>query len=179
MNRFSKDVGFLDDLLPYIYTEFVLVCANICCWSTAWIQPIHYMTRLSLIGCSLTPQLSFRCLAIIMTTLVANWWTLLPAAVLMLGLVLIRGYYLKTGREVKRLEAVGRHGSFGLIATRWPFDLYLQLGVLCTLTSPPLSKDYPLSGHSGGSTQPKNTSTTSRMSTPRYMPASTGTLLGP
>ena len=29
LNRFSKDVGFLDDLLPYIYTEFVLVCAQL------------------------------------------------------------------------------------------------------------------------------------------------------
>ena len=25
LNRFSKDVGFLDDLLPYIFCEFLLV----------------------------------------------------------------------------------------------------------------------------------------------------------
>lgn len=25
LNRFAKDVGFLDDLLPYIFAEFVLV----------------------------------------------------------------------------------------------------------------------------------------------------------
>ena len=25
LNRFSKDVGFLDDLLPYIFCEFILV----------------------------------------------------------------------------------------------------------------------------------------------------------
>jgi len=26
LNRFSKDVGFLDDLLPYLFCEFILVC---------------------------------------------------------------------------------------------------------------------------------------------------------
>ena len=25
LNRFSKDVGFLDDLLPYVYCEYLLV----------------------------------------------------------------------------------------------------------------------------------------------------------
>ena len=28
LNRFSKDVGFLDDLLPYIFCEFILVRNN-------------------------------------------------------------------------------------------------------------------------------------------------------
>ena len=25
LNRFSKDVGFLDDLMPYVFCEFILV----------------------------------------------------------------------------------------------------------------------------------------------------------
>ena len=25
LNRFSKDIGFLDDLLPYIFCEYILV----------------------------------------------------------------------------------------------------------------------------------------------------------
>ena len=29
LNRFSKDIGFLDDLLPYTFCEFILVSHNI------------------------------------------------------------------------------------------------------------------------------------------------------
>jgi len=28
LNRFSKDVGFLDDLMPYVFGEFMLVIEN-------------------------------------------------------------------------------------------------------------------------------------------------------
>ena len=32
LNRFSKDIGFLDDLLPYIFCEYILVstCVYTC-----------------------------------------------------------------------------------------------------------------------------------------------------
>ena len=61
-------------------------------------------------------QLVLRSLAVIVTALVANWWSVLPAGVLLCGLLLIRWYFLKTAREVKRLEAIGiwivEHGHF-------------------------------------------------------------------
>lgn len=28
LNRFSKDVGYLDDLLPYTFCEYLLVCTS-------------------------------------------------------------------------------------------------------------------------------------------------------
>lgn len=56
-------------------------------------------------------QYSTRCLAVVITALVANWWTLLPMLVLLVGFLLIRWYFLKTGREVKRLEAVGESST--------------------------------------------------------------------
>ena len=28
LNRFAKDVGFLDDLLPFIFCEYFLVCCS-------------------------------------------------------------------------------------------------------------------------------------------------------
>jgi hypothetical protein len=52
-------------------------------------------------------QQFFKYLLILVTALVANWWTVLPAVVLILCVLLLRWYYLRTGRELKRLEAVG------------------------------------------------------------------------
>lgn len=52
-------------------------------------------------------QLLFRCFAILVTALAANWWTLIPAALVVAALLAIRWYFLKTAREVKRLEAIG------------------------------------------------------------------------
>ena len=63
-------------------------------------------------------QLAMRSLAVIVTALIANWWSILPASVFLGGLLLIRWYYLKTAREVKRLEALGTlwHGVLKLWA---------------------------------------------------------------
>ena len=56
----------------------------------------------------LSIQLSLKSLAIVATALVANWWSVLPAGLLLAGLLAIRWYFLKTAREVKRLEAIGK-----------------------------------------------------------------------
>ena len=54
-------------------------------------------------------QLASRCFAVVVTTLVANWWTILPAGVLLVGFLFVRWYFLKSAREIKRLEAVGMY----------------------------------------------------------------------
>ena len=75
MNRFSKDIGFLDDLLPLVFFEFI--------------------------------QLFVRFLFILITSIVANPWLAIVVAVVMVAFVFVRWYYLKTARDVKRLEAIG------------------------------------------------------------------------
>lgn len=75
LNRFSKDVGFIDNLLPQVMFEFL--------------------------------QLFVRFLGILITSAVANNYLAIVATVVMIVFVLFRSYYLKTGRDVKRLEAIG------------------------------------------------------------------------
>ena len=77
MNRFSKDVGFLDDLLPNVLLEVV--------------------------------QFLIRFLAILVTSIVGNPWLTIAAVVVMFVFIFFRWYYLKTARDVKRLEAIGIH----------------------------------------------------------------------
>eukprot|EP00731_Ephydatia_muelleri_P021891 Em0014g482a len=55
-------------------------------------------------------MMSLRCLAVILTIAVANVWVLIPICFCVATVFLMRWYYLKTSREIKRFEA---------IATRW------------------------------------------------------------
>ena len=75
LNRFSKDIGFLDDLLPQVLLEFL--------------------------------QLFIRFLAILVIAVVGNPWLTIAVAVIVVVFVFFRWYYLKTARDVKRLEAIG------------------------------------------------------------------------
>ena len=77
LNRFSKDVGFLDDLLPIVLLEFI--------------------------------EMFVRFIFILITAVVANPWLVIAAVAVILALFLFRWYYLKTARDVKRLEAIGMH----------------------------------------------------------------------
>ena len=49
-----------------------------------------------------------RCAAIIVTAMVSNYLLIIFVAVFLLFAVGFRWYYLKTAREVKRLEAIGQ-----------------------------------------------------------------------
>ena len=40
---------------------------------------------------------------------VANYWIFLPMAFVIVAFILLRCYYLRTSREIKRLEAVGEY----------------------------------------------------------------------
>ena len=47
-------------------------------------------------------------LAIVLTTVVANPYILIALVPLLVGFVFLRWYYLKTARDIKRLEALGQ-----------------------------------------------------------------------
>ena len=55
----------------------------------------------------LTLQLFLRFLAIMVTAVVSNYWVLIPAVLVMTIFLALRWYFLKTSREIKRLEAIG------------------------------------------------------------------------
>ena len=48
-----------------------------------------------------------RFLAIILTAAASNYFLLIPAFLVIIIFLAVRWYYLKTSREVKRLEAIG------------------------------------------------------------------------
>eukprot|EP00043_Microstomoeca_roanoka_P013522 m.132440 g.132440 ORF g.132440 m.132440 type:complete len:1345 (+) comp15778_c0_seq1:123-4157(+) len=76
LNRFSKDTGYMDDLLPPTYIDFFQLIGSI--------------------------------LGTIILASVINPWVLLSAAPILIIFVWIRAYFLKTAREIKRIEAVTR-----------------------------------------------------------------------
>ena len=83
LNRFSKDVGCMDELLP---KTFLLV--------------IHYSS------------LAF---ALCLLPTVANYWLLAAILPLIAIIVYIGRYYLKTSRQLKRLESINRSPVFSHI----------------------------------------------------------------
>jgi len=46
-------------------------------------------------------------LAILVITSITNQWVIVPAILLLAAMMFLRWYFLKTSREVKRLEAQG------------------------------------------------------------------------
>ena len=59
----------------------------------------------------LIPQLLVNFLGVVVTVCAANPWVLIPAVVIMTSFFLLRTYYLKTSREIKRLESVGEFNT--------------------------------------------------------------------
>ena len=91
LNRFSKDIGFMDDILIKNFSRF-------------------FMVRTIMVVCVLIYnnfQNSVKCLSLFVTAVVANYY-LLPGFILLCGLYLgIMWYYIRTARDIKRLEALG------------------------------------------------------------------------
>ncbi|XP_020619325.1 multidrug resistance-associated protein 4-like [Orbicella faveolata] len=76
INRFSRDIGIVDELLPDVFlqaVEIVLLC----------------------IGAVVLPS-------------ILNPWIILPAAPLMVLFMWFGGYYLRTSRDLRRLEGLNR-----------------------------------------------------------------------
>lgn len=76
LNRFSRDIGIMDELLPvtFLHTLELLLFS---------------------VGAIIFPS-------------ILNPWLFLPAIVLVAGFVLIGRYYLKSSRDLRRLEGVNR-----------------------------------------------------------------------
>lgn len=161
LNRFSKDVGFLDDLLPLSFINYLFVSS------------LYFFK-----GCShfffcfvWTLQLLTRFFAIIITAAAANYWILFPAALVMVLFLALRWYYLKTARDVKRLEAICKWKDcilFGLVRHLSSFLSFLQLAVLFIPTSPWPCKVWPPSGLSANKTLPSHRCSPTKTSIPRY-----------
>lgn len=85
LNRFSKDIGQMDDLLPYTFYDY--------------------------------SRLMLQAFAILMLNVVFMPYLLAAAIPIVALFLFIRYYYLKTAREVKRIEAMNRSPFYSHIST--------------------------------------------------------------
>eukprot|EP00731_Ephydatia_muelleri_P021706 Em0014g297a len=76
LNRFAKDMSFLDELLPFMLCEYLI--------------------------------LLLRCIAVVLTAASANYWIFIPATLLIVVLLGLRSYYLRTANQIKWLESNAR-----------------------------------------------------------------------
>ncbi|XP_023819171.1 multidrug resistance-associated protein 4-like [Oryzias latipes] len=85
LNRFSKDIGQVDSLLPLTFVDFVQV----------FLQILGVVA----VAASVIP------------------WILIPMLPLLLVFIFLRRYFLKTSREVKRLEGTTRSPVFSHLSS--------------------------------------------------------------
>ncbi|KAI4581553.1 hypothetical protein MJG53_009996 [Ovis ammon polii x Ovis aries] len=85
LNRFSKDIGHMDDLLPLIFQDFI-------------------QTFLLVVG-------------VVGVMVAAIPWTAIPVIPLGIIFFVLRWYFLRTSREVKRLECTTRSLVFSHLAS--------------------------------------------------------------
>ena len=111
--------------------------------------------------CVVFLQLLSRFLAIAVTAVVSNPFILIAVVILFAGCLLLRFYYLRATRDIKRLEAIGQQ----LYCICAYFYSLLQLAVPSTLICPLLFKVYLSSAPTPCSPQPWINSMTIRTST--------------
>ncbi|XP_024119607.1 multidrug resistance-associated protein 4 [Oryzias melastigma] len=85
LNRFSKDIGQLDSLLPLTFVDFVQV----------FLQILGVIS----VAASVIP------------------WILIPVLPLLVVFIFLRRYFLKTSREIKRLEGTTRSPVFSHLSS--------------------------------------------------------------
>ncbi len=77
-------------------------------------------------------QLLLRFFTIILTASSSNPWVFIPAVVVMTALLALRWYYLKTSRDVKRLEAIGDYADMSELEYMWwKYTLVMHCVVIC------------------------------------------------
>ncbi|XP_052414905.1 ATP-binding cassette sub-family C member 4 [Carassius gibelio] len=85
LNRFSKDIGQLDSLLPWTFVDFIQV----------FLQIIGVIA----VASSVIP------------------WILIPVIPLLLAFLFLRRYFLRTSRDVKRIESTTRSPVFSHLSS--------------------------------------------------------------
>lgn len=74
MNRFTKDLGAMDELLPYSFFDAVTI----------------FLLMVSMV----------------ILIIIANYYMAIPTGLLLIGLFSLRAYFIRTARDVKRIEAI-------------------------------------------------------------------------
>ncbi|CAG13921.1 unnamed protein product, partial [Tetraodon nigroviridis] len=133
LNRFSKDIGYLDSLLPWTFVDFIQQTATL----------VH--KRLGLPNATLLPrqpsltkayreeahapsatkkgmfatqfEVFLQVIGVIAVAAVIIPWILLPVAPLLAVFLYLRRYFLQTSRDIKRLESTTRSPVFSHLSS--------------------------------------------------------------
>ncbi|KAM4609455.1 ATP-binding cassette sub-family C member 4-like [Polymixia lowei] len=85
LNRFSKDIGHLDSLLPWTFVDFI--------------------------------QVFLQVLGVIAVAAAVIPWIILPVVPLLVAFLFLRRYFLRTSRDIKRLESTTRSPVFSHLSS--------------------------------------------------------------
>uniref|UniRef100_UPI0037E906A4 ATP-binding cassette sub-family C member 4-like n=1 Tax=Semicossyphus pulcher TaxID=241346 RepID=UPI0037E906A4 len=85
LNRFSKDIGYLDSLLPWTFVDFI--------------------------------QVFLQVIGVIAVAAIIIPWILIPVVPLLAVFLFLRCYFLKTSRDIKRLESTTRSPVFSHLSS--------------------------------------------------------------
>ncbi|KAM9804854.1 LOW QUALITY PROTEIN: ATP-binding cassette sub-family C member 4-like [Neosynchiropus ocellatus] len=85
LNRFSKDIGYLDSLLPWTFVDFIQVVLQV--------------------------------LGVLAVASIIIPWVLVPVVPLVAVFLYLRLYFLRTSRDIKRLEATTRSPVFSHLSS--------------------------------------------------------------
>ena len=88
----------------FLISCFHLSSANICWSEWCLLKAVDLFTVFLLF---IHLQYLFQSATIIVTAVVSNVWLILPAVALIIALLCIQQYYLRTSRDIKRLESIG------------------------------------------------------------------------
>lgn len=95
LNRFSKDMGATDEFLPVkLASQFHLVCTD-----------NAFFFQKAILDAS---QIILNMFGAIVVTAIVNPLFLIPVGVLGFIFIYVRKIYLKTGKNIKRLEGVSK-----------------------------------------------------------------------
>uniref|UniRef100_T1IZ28 ABC transmembrane type-1 domain-containing protein n=1 Tax=Strigamia maritima TaxID=126957 RepID=T1IZ28_STRMM len=95
LNRFAKDIGVLDELLPLCLDD----CIDV--------------TRRD----GISDFISLKVVGIIVLVCITNYWLIFPTIILGIIFILLRRFYMKTSRALKRLDSITRSPVFSHLSS--------------------------------------------------------------
>lgn len=96
LNRFSKDLGTIDEYIPSVLVDVIEV-------NILFYQKILYDYNNFILF-----QIALLLLGVVILSSIVDPWLLLPSIVVMIFFYFLRLIYIETSRSVKRIESISR-----------------------------------------------------------------------
>ncbi len=124
INRFSKDLSSLDELMPNTLYDFLQVST----WYNSTFLLLYPTLKIFLDLFDFFLKCSIVILGTLTMAIVINYFILIPLVPLVIIFVYVRMYYVSTCREVKRIESISECLWWNIINVLRYFDICLWKG---------------------------------------------------